>query len=505
MGLKAMLVLMLLRLGAGEHHCAADGATCKVNDMSLLQVGQKFQRQGADSHDQEGEATQQVESECTPESTDPKCKKIVKVKIPEFEIPIPCCKGCPCGSTTMPPLTIVKNSLPPEKVGVCSWHGDPHFKTFDGQKIDSKRTGTFWFVHSPNGVQIQGRWGKAGMTIGMAFGGEWMKGHTLIVNPKFAKIDGKKILEKAGTQHSIPGVCELHHYGAGALKLSEEQLKELDGSVGEYWKKHYKDFTKRRIMVLKLPGFVEIWISSDNVWAGVQHMNVLLKMPPQPDQGGYCGNFNGEAKDDKKDNMKEPIPADDDLFEKDGKWMAIVQEDTDEQSTEKKKECPADLLKKAKEACSHIPEEAIKKDCIFDICVLEDVGAAQEAIDFEALRLVAGKGMIEFEGQGRCLDQAKKEFSTIKADGVDNMKQCLSLMAEASDKKLLDVLRGAQFKDHTTDGGGSCYLLLEAGAQTNELTPKLPGLWGSPKSKDGSGIVSSTDSDQGFYCWNFLN
>merc|ERR1719161_3010699 len=169
--------------------------------------------------------------------------------------------------------------------------------------------------------------------------------------------------------------------------------------------------------------------------------------------------------------------------------MAMVEEDTDEQSAEKREDCPADLLKKAKEACSHIPEEAIKEGCTEDICVLEDVGMAQDAIDIEALRLVAGKGMIAFEGHGRCLDQAKKEFSTIKAQGVDTMKECLAVMAEAS-KKNLDVLRGAQFKDHTTDGGGSCYLLLEDGAQA---------------SKDGSGIVSSTDSDHGFYCWNFLN
>merc|ERR1719359_1006083 len=116
-------------------------------------------------------------------------------------------------------------------------------------------------------------------------------------------------------------------------------------------------------------------------------MNVVLMMPPQPNQGGHCGNFNGDIKDEKEPEDKlKPVPPDDDLFAKDGKSMAMVEEDTDdsdEQSTEKKEDCPADLLKKAKEACSHIPEEAVKKGCITDICVLEDVGMAKDAIDME--------------------------------------------------------------------------------------------------------------------------
>merc|ERR1719160_1145011 len=127
-----------------------------------------------------------------------------------------------------------------------------------------------------------------------------MKGLKLLISKHFAKWDGKKILTKDGEKHVEEGVCDLSRHGPGGMKVTEEQLKELDGpsNLGK-GKKSYEQWAQRGgLYVLKLPHFVEVWIDThgDRVkWT----LTTMIKMPAQPEQEGWCGNFNGDPKDDK--------------------------------------------------------------------------------------------------------------------------------------------------------------------------------------------------------------
>merc|ERR1712196_197830 len=122
--------------------------------------------------------------------------------------------------------------LPPKKIGMCYMQGDPHILTFDGAHITTTQNGNRWLVHSPDGVQIQALWRDSGRTRAVAFGGKWMKGHKLIVETykDRALLDGKEILTQDGQEQNVDGVLEVKRYGKGGMKLSEEQLKELDGA-----------------------------------------------------------------------------------------------------------------------------------------------------------------------------------------------------------------------------------------------------------------------------------
>lgn len=528
----------------GDHQqCFSGSASCGSQqsitsfaadtDYALMQTKSQLLRDGND--DRDGLSKQSLLSTTSVECEDPEgegkdCSKKVKVEIPPFEIPIPCCKGCPC-STTVPPLTIVKNFMPPANFGMCAMQGDPHIWTFDGARVGAQDPdGTFWLVHSEK-VQIQAAWKAKGRITKVGFSGDWMKGHKLIIAGThenkgwYGEFDGKRVLEKSGETFKRDGLCEVSRLSPKDLQLTDEQLKELDaGHDDGWWKGKVESIMKGKawkggFFYLKLPNLVEVFIGHGDA------TEMIIRMQAQPDQGGYCGNFNGDPNDDTTDGkggrtgakawyrnespakgtmldkVKDPIVKTSLIEEEEGEAPAesMMQEDS---QNSKHKDCPKKLMKKATEACKHIPEKGLQMDCIFDICMTEDVELANDAVLFEVMKMKEAQGVVEFQGKGRCVDVKGKGYSSIKASGIEDRQKCLELMSQVKDTKLLSKLRGAQF---TEGSDGGCFFLVEAGTDSKKFMADVPGLWGEESSKPGKGIISSTDSEEGSYCWQFIN
>merc|ERR1719379_2096266 len=205
-----------------------------------------------------------------------------------------------------------------------------------------------------------------------------MKGHTLLVQKGFAILDGKKILTEDGQKEEVEGVLQIYRHNGGPLGLTKEQLAQLDGPKTKHWIGTYDKWSKRKgLYILKLPNLVEVWIETSGdsrKWT----LASMIRMPPQANQGGYCGNFNGDPKDDQKEPtdgegvpggpMLDPIDKSLDLFKASKEFSSsMIQEGEGHEDTKERKKCSKGLKAKAKKACSHIPEKSLHEDCVFDI------------------------------------------------------------------------------------------------------------------------------------------
>jgi len=398
--------------------------------------------------------------------------------------------------------------------GVCYAYGDPHFYTFDGQATILNKNMNFWFVHSPT-VQIQGMsTTNRGYMDGLAVGGDWMKGHKLIIHEKKGAhhdlrvlLDGEEILKKDGDEKRLEGICELHRHPKGSLMPSEDEFTELDGKHWwwrDFGRKRFEDKQRGSGYHFKLPKNVEIFIiSRDN-------LGILIKMSPQIHQGGYCGNFNGDPDDDHSGLkhkwgdeatgfMLDPLEAAEDLFKNAsvGSSSMVQEEAADDESSSQQPQCLGELMKKATAACAHIPEEPLQSGCIIDICLTNDTTFAQDALNMQALEVKEAKGMLQFAGHGRCLDQDGKNFSTTEAKEIADRKDCIAL-AHVAAHMAVEGVRGVQLNDN----GFKCQVLMDSGTETH--AEQLPGLWGNTAAQQGKGIVGRTSAEPGWHCWKIL-
>jgi hypothetical protein len=230
-------------------------------------------------------------------------------------------------------------------------------------------------------------------------------------------------------------------------------------------------------------------------------METVIMMPPQGQQGGFCGNFNDNPDDDGQSTHMKPLDASEDLFKQSGFATAPstkVQNLIAADSVIQDQKCPEQTLQKARSACSHIAQQNIKDDCITDICLTDDATQvaqlAEEGEIMEMLEILAGKGIPQFTGHGQCLDRNGVTFSSYEAKGVAKKAHCLSLLRKLGS---FDGVRGAQLTD-----GSTCKILVDAG--TDLLPQKIPGGWGAVAAGQGKGIVGSSTFDSGSYCWKIL-
>jgi hypothetical protein len=164
--------------------------------------------------------------------------------------------------------------------------------------------GDFWVVKSEK-VEIQGRYGATQWTLNglaatraLAFGGAFLQGHRLVVEPQEGDImwDGKHVLDDFPSEFHVPDLVAAHyHEGDDVVDLANRNLP-------------------LRIVTLELPEGVRVVI---NRWQ--KHLDARITMRPQSEQDGHCGNFDGDASNDRLEQIQArmalEVPSEESLFE----------------------------------------------------------------------------------------------------------------------------------------------------------------------------------------------
>lgn len=282
--------------------------------------------------------------------------------------------------------------------------GDPHFITFDGNtnpKFMDESLNRFWAVKSDS-VKIQGIASGSGSWMqGIAISGGAIGSHVLVAtrdpnNYGAMRVlwNGHPILAKSGDSLVANGI-ELRR-GTGATYLPpEDELKKIFGTAGgaknffnmgnvlEAW------ITGKDVYTFKFPGKIEIHM----LWSrlpGEATAEVLLKMPPQAKQGGWCGNFNGNPGDDAYASDRQALTPEEDLFAKSGLTLAQldqmanlsnpeIAERQDKSGTPPP--CEGEIRDMAEHACGHIKETTLRNACIDDVCISRRFKPATNAAD----------------------------------------------------------------------------------------------------------------------------
>mmetsp|Transcript_72043 Transcript_72043/g.233023 ORF Transcript_72043/g.233023 Transcript_72043/m.233023 type:complete len:139 (+) Transcript_72043:1-417(+) len=135
----------------------------------------------------------------------------------------------------------------------------------------------------------------------------------------------------------------------------------------------------------------------------------------------------------------------------------------------------------------------MERDCIFDICLTQDVGVAEDALATEILKeKVNAKGIPVFMGHGRCLDSEGRHFAAF-ATSLRTEDECREVLRSLSFTK--GVL-GAQIRRTST-----CEVLVVRGSDPTGVV--IPGGWGAYRSspRSGEGLVSGILRDPSWSCW----
>lgn len=245
-------------------------------------------------------------------------------------------------------------------VGTCTIWGDPHILTFDGMRSDYYSFGEYWIVKSPR-VWIQGRYLPTHVTNGLAVtkilavGGPFISNHKLFVAARWATWDGARVLEDFPSTFSVKDIVEIASNGHGQVLQKGREGKPL------------------HVVHIRLAdGSPEGLLIKVNRWTEASegdYINVRITMHKQEGQDGHCGNFNGQAQDDDRLQVRarvgrQGVDQQDLLFHTKNPVVTANRPNIND--------CPAGKLDAAKTTC----KAAAKKqgqfvpamDCLVDYC-----------------------------------------------------------------------------------------------------------------------------------------
>ena len=275
------------------------------------------------------------------------------------------------------------------------------------------------------------------------------------------------------------------------------------------------------------------------IW-GVDFLSMVVSMPKQGGESGYCGDFNGDPDDDAEPVVPqwdrpigkdlEPLPLVASLFPNDTAIALLGEEafHTNKRSEEEEmkhklkriNECPKVLLQKAEDACSGLTE-AYHKFCVFDVCLSQNLASAQSVGAAAVIQhKLNARGVPVFMGHGRCLDSKGRSFMSYPTK-LRTDTACQQVLRTLS---LTDGVMGAQLKR-----GGICEVL--TAKEVDPTNVAIPGGWGLPAKPtpeediqikilpkeelqkveerveelqtpgDATGLIAATTNEASYNCW----
>jgi len=202
-----------------------------------------------------------------------------------------------------PPPMPMPAPLPPPPApaaagGECTIWGDPHIRTFDGGRSDYYSSGEYWIVKSPQ-LWMQARYLPTKMTNGLAvmkilaIGGPILKNGKLLITPTATTWNGAPVLTAFPSSYSVPGTLAMKYDSTGAL------LQKGRGGLAKHII-HAKIFG----------GSPEGILVQVNRWTQANegnYINAKITMKPIPGMDGHCGNYNGNAADDDRLQVRQRV------------------------------------------------------------------------------------------------------------------------------------------------------------------------------------------------------
>mmetsp|Transcript_41623 Transcript_41623/g.89354 ORF Transcript_41623/g.89354 Transcript_41623/m.89354 type:complete len:535 (-) Transcript_41623:67-1671(-) len=434
-----------------------------------------------------------------------------------------------------------------QTIGLCAAFGDPHFTTFDGAHtilLPPKLYYVMWLVKSQD-IWIQGlsKMPGRGNFMGFAVGGPFMQNKTLLVyNATLtggrtgsieAMYGGEKILETVPSDFESPFMVWAARRADWEVSLHDSEVLGIPSAINwdiGTWPSRFQNAPLGGVYYFKLPNNVEITAS------GVDFMTAVIRMSTQTGgQGGYCGNFNGDAADEFEPPPEGSIyevlrPAwntavGEDLGEVPARLnmfpaslmtslMQIVEVEGASNAAASKSEdggrpgingpnmqpCSQAQLAAAVKACTGIADDDLRSACEVDVCLTGSSNAVDSAGATGVMENQLADGRVPlFIGHGSCHDAKSVAFKTLATKDVRSSAKCLKLLRDFSG---VPGVLGAQLQTE-----GSCELVLKFDVAPRKVKAHAPNVAFKQDVERPRGdtskreFIAGVQKDLSYSCW----